>query len=270
MPALVDEATFDKVQKMLELNKRNASQRKAGKLEDAPRYWLTGKLFCGECGSSMQGVSGTSKTGAKYYYYYCKEQRSKRCHKKSVRKEWLEDLVTGILKGLLDDSENLASIAIDAAAYYKNNYKDTKYLEGLGAQRKEAEKGIANFIKAIEIGIINEATQQRMAELEEQKNALTEAIEAENNIRQSLYEDEHSIKAYFDKYLHADFDNPDTRDMILEYFVDKIHLYNDKIVITSWFSEDNREVPFEVLNGDNDLLLKGKLLSSTASPLAPH
>lgn len=265
VPAIIDEVTFDKVQKMLALNKRKGSQRKVGKLEDAPRYWLTGKLFCGECGSSMQGVSGTSKTGAKHYYYYCKEQRYKRCNKKPIRKEWLEDVVTVILKGLLDDSENLASIAVDAAAYYKTHYKDTKYLEGLEAQRKEAEKGLANFVKAIEMGVINEATQQRMIELQEQKNALTEAIEAEN-IRQSLYEDEHSIKAYFDQYMHADFDNAETRDMILEYFVDKIHLYNDKIVITSWFSEDNREVPFEVLNSDDDPFVKGEVVEFDCFP----
>ena len=33
--------------------------------DEAPRYWLTGKLFCGECGSSMQSVSGTKKTIAR-------------------------------------------------------------------------------------------------------------------------------------------------------------------------------------------------------------
>lgn len=266
MPAIIDEATFEKAQKMLEKNKRNGSQRKAGKPEDAPRYWLTGKLFCGECGNSMQGVSGTSKTGDKHYYYYCKEQRYKRCSKKPVRKEWLEDVVTVILKGLLDDSANLVSIAVDAAAYYKTHYKDTKYLEGLEAQRKEVEKELSNFVKAIGQGIFNELTQQRMAELQEQKIALTEAIEAEN-VRESLYEDEYSIKAYFDKYVHADFDNPETRDMILEYFVDKIHIYNDKIVITSWFSEDNREVPLEVLNGD-DPFVKGEVVEFDCFPFS--
>ena len=36
----------------------------------------------------MHGVSGTSKTGAKhYYYYYCKEQRAERCSKRPDRKE---------------------------------------------------------------------------------------------------------------------------------------------------------------------------------------
>ncbi len=90
-----------------------------------------------------------------------------------------------------------------------------------------------------------------MAELQERKDALNDAIEAET-VRQSLFEDEHSIKAYFARFLHADFDNPEVRDSVLEYFVDKIYLHEDRLVVTSWYSEDNREVPMEVLNGETE------------------
>ena len=72
MPVLVDKATFDRAQRRFAENKRKGSQRAHGMDEnEAPRYWLTGKLYCGECGSTMQGVSGTSATGRTYYYYYC-------------------------------------------------------------------------------------------------------------------------------------------------------------------------------------------------------
>lgn len=108
-------------------------------------------------------------------------------------------MVSGILKDLLSDSENLTSLAVDAARYYEEKYKSTSYHEGLEAKRKSVEKSIANFVKAIEHGIFNEATQKRMQELEQQRKGLTEAIEAEN-VRQALFEDEHSIKAYFMKF----------------------------------------------------------------------
>lgn len=42
------------------------------------------------------------------------------------------------------------------------------------------------------------------------------------------------------------------RDSVLEYFVDKIYLHEDRLVVTSWYSEDNREVPMEVLNGETE------------------
>ena len=62
MPAIIDEELFDKVQKMFAANKWGGSQKRA-KMKDIPRNWLTGKLYCGECGTSMCGTSGTSKTG---------------------------------------------------------------------------------------------------------------------------------------------------------------------------------------------------------------
>jgi hypothetical protein len=99
MPVLVDKATFDRAQRRFAENKRKGSQRAHGMDEnEAPRYWLTGKLYCGECGSTMQGVSGTSKTGRTYYYYYCSAQRRKECHLHKARKQGLEDMVLFALR----------------------------------------------------------------------------------------------------------------------------------------------------------------------------
>lgn len=244
IPALVDKATFDAVQARFALNKRKGSQRARGKDNkdgEAPRYWLTGKLFCGKCGASMQGVHGTSKTGRKYYYYYCKAQRAKQCDKRKMRKEQVEELVTILLRGLLENPENLASLAVDAAAYYRDNYRNTHYLDGLEAKRREVEKSTANLLKVIEKGVLSDAVTDRLVQLEEQKAALDEAIKAEH-VRAALFEDEHSIKAYFDKFMRADFDNPQTRDAVMEYFVDKVYLYDDKLVATFFYSEDRTEI----------------------------
>ena len=267
MPALVDEETFDKVQRKFAENKRKGSQRARGMDEnDAPRYWLTGKVYCGKCGSTLQGVSGTSGTGRTYYYYYCSAQRRKQCTLKKVRKEKLEDAVTMILRSILHDSENLMSLAVDAAAYYEKNYRDTGYLDGLEAKRREVEKSLANLVKVIESGLISETVTERLVQLEEQKRALNEAIEAEN-IRAALCEDEHTIKAYFEKFLHADFDNPETRDQVLEYFVDKIYLTDDGLVVTSWYSEDRTEVTWDMLYGeDGNPFVKGEAVKFDCFP----
>lgn len=267
MPVLVDEETFEKVQRKFAENKRKGSQRARGMDEnDAPRYWLTGKVYCGKCGNTLQGVSGTSGTGRTYYYYYCSAQRRKQCTLKKVRKEKLEDAVTMILRSILHDSENLMSLAVDAAAYYEKNYRDTGYLDGLEAKRREVEKSLANLVKVIESGLISETVTERLVQLEEQKRALNEAIEAEN-IRAALCEDEHTIKAYFEKFLHADFDNPETRDQVLEYFVDKIYLTDDGLVVTSWYSEDRTEITWDMLCGeDGNPFVKGEAVKFDCFP----
>src|SRR3712207_1199063 len=87
MPALVDMATFEAVQRKFVENKRRGSQRARGiDANEASRYWLTGKLCCAKCGSPMRGVSGTSKTG-RTYCYYCAAQRRHECDMKKLRKD---------------------------------------------------------------------------------------------------------------------------------------------------------------------------------------
>lgn len=140
MPVLVDKATFDRAQRRFAENKRKGSQRAHGMDENAaPRYWLTGKLYCGECGSTMQGVSGTSKTGRTYYYYYCSAQRRKECHLHKARKQDLEDIVLFALHNIVDDEENVTALALDAAEYYEKNHNDTAYLEAQGSGEKPCE-----------------------------------------------------------------------------------------------------------------------------------
>ena len=241
MPVLVDEATFDRAQRRFAENKRKGSQRAHGMDDaEAPRYWLTGKLYCGECGSTMQGVSGTSKTGRKYYYYYCSAQRRKECHLHKARKRDLEDMVLFALHNIVDDEENVTALALDAAEYYEKSHDDTAYLEALEAKRREVEKSLANLVKVIEKGVVSDTVTKRLTQLEEQKSALNDAIETEN-VRVSLCEDKHSIQAYFDKFLHADVNDPEIRDQVFEYFVDKVYLYDDKLVVSMWFSEDDRQ-----------------------------
>ena len=63
---------------------------------------LTTKLFCGYCGAE----SGTSHTGNTHRYYKCVSVKKKRTerHKKSVNKEWIEDLVVSeTMKMVMDD-----------------------------------------------------------------------------------------------------------------------------------------------------------------------
>ena len=86
---IVSVELFNDVQEKMLKNKKAPARRKA---EDD--YLLTTKLFCGYCGALMFGESGTSRTGEVHRYYKCATaKKHKSCKKKTVRKQWLEDLV---------------------------------------------------------------------------------------------------------------------------------------------------------------------------------
>lgn len=99
--------------------------------------------------------------------------------------------------------------------------------------------------------MVSETITNRIMELESQKTAFNEAIEAEK-IKQSIVDDEYSIQKYFDMYSNADFDDDETRNNIFEYFIDKIYVYNDRIVITWFYSDDKTEISLDKLTEITD------------------
>ncbi len=269
MPAIVSPEIFEAAQKRLVLNKRQGGQRANGLTPDeAPRFWLTGKLYCGKCGTPMHGYSGTSgHGGTKYYYYVCGASQKKKCTLKYVKKDKIEAIACFMLTKCLQDTELLASLAVDVAEYYKKEHEDKGYLDSLIAERTETEKALNNLVRAIEMGVFSETTQKRLRELESRKKALTEAIEAEK-IKLAVAKNEVSIQHFFDKYKNADLNDPTVRDFLLEYFVDKIFVYDDKVILTAWYGDDKKEIMW----GDIDFKIqkeRKRNKSSSASGLAP-
>ena len=149
IPAIVPQDLFDRVQEKLAKNKKAPARHKA---EDD--YLLTTKLFCGYCGAYLCGESGTSHTGNVHHYYKCVSVKKKRteCHKKSVRKEWIEDLV--------QDREN-----VNLPLYEQ--------------QLREADTAIQNLLNAIQQGILTKSTKSRLEELEATKEELETKIACE-------------------------------------------------------------------------------------------
>ena len=139
------------------------------------------------------------------------------------------------MESFLDDTEMLASLAVDMAHHYRETHsRGQEILEGLESRRKDVEGKLANFVKAISMGIMKETTATAMSALEEQKQELDAAIQAEH-VKANLFEDEASIGTFYQRFAHATMDTKETRDLLFEYFVDKIFLSPDTLTIASWF-----------------------------------
>ena len=250
MPQLVDDDVFDEVQRRFSINKRRGAKTKAELAamgDDAPDYWLTGRTFCLTCGGPMEGVSGTSKTGKTYRYYYCLNQRKKKCSAKTVRKEEVEARIEEIVESFLREPEMLASLAVDLADHYKQTHgRGDEILKALEARRTDVEAKLANFVKAISQGIFNASTAEAMNALEAQKQELDAAIQAEH-VKATLYEDEASIGAFYQRFAEATIDSVETREQLFEYFVDKIFIGRDQIVIASYYHDSARPTESEDL-----------------------
>ncbi len=108
------------------------------------------------------------------------------------------------------------------------------------------ERQIGNFVKAIAQGVFSTTMTQVIQDLEQRKSELDTQIQTEH-VRNALMEDEASIGAFFKKFAQAKLSDPDTRDMLLEYFIDSIWLGPDGVTIASWFYENGEHITWEEL-----------------------
>lgn len=250
LPRLVSDDVFNRCQEILEKNK-HGGRGGSRKLNPDPLvgidFWLTGHLYCGECGATMSGVSGTSKTGKLHYYYACANNRKHKCENKYVRKDAIERVVASILSDCINDPKLRILIAERVYAYYqKEHERDDCYAASLEAQIKDIDNKLGNIMRAIEAGIFNETTQERMSQLQEQRSLFSDELAAENNRKQYALKPQHVVK-YLECFI-GNLDEPSLRDKVLNYLVDKIYVYKDKVVVSFYYSDDKRVVGLKELN----------------------
>lgn len=237
IPAIVPQDLFDRVQERLAKNKKAPARKKA---ED--EYILTTKLYCGKCQSYMVGESGRSSSKNKVHRYYkCVSVKYHRgCDKKTVRKEWIEDLTIKVIKNIIFDDkliDRLAEVIIE------NLGKESTLLPQLRKQMKDVEKGIENLLNAIQMGIFTPSTKERLEFLEQQKENLKISIAQEEIIKPPI--DKDKILFWLYRFRKLDTTKIEHRKRLVESFVNAIYLFDDKIVFTFNYKDGSKTITME-------------------------
>ena len=170
IPRIVPDALFEEVQHIMEdrKNRPGVSGRK-GPGQDP--YLLTGKIFCGSCGSPMIGVSGTGKSRRAYHYYTCqRRQYKKACPKKNVSRDLIEYEVAKAISDLALTDENLEKIVRYTISWAKK-HADTSGAAACEARIRKANAAIKAILDAVEKGFYNESMQQRVLDLEAERRS---------------------------------------------------------------------------------------------------
>jgi len=236
IPQIISQELFDRVQARFSRSKKAPARNKA-KVD----YLLTTKLYCGKCGTFMAGESGTSRSGDTHYYYKCSNVKRRRgCDKKSVRKEWIEDLVVDLTMQYALADEPIERMAESVVELQK---KENTVLPMLKKRMAETAKAISNLLDAIQQGLFNAAAKQRMDELEAAKSALEIQIAQEEMQQPTLTKDQ--IVFWIGQFRHGDTKDMHFRRQLIDSFVNAIYLYEDKIVLTYNMQDSTETIPLE-------------------------
>ena len=253
VPALVPIELFNEVQKRIAKTKKAPSSHKA--VDD---YLLTTKLYCGHCESFMVGESGTSNTNKIYRYYKCATAKKRKgCHKKAVRKEWIEDIVIAQIKRFLMDDEAIDKMIKMVIEYQK---QENTTLPLLKQELRDVEKSIKNMLDAIQNGIFTSSTKQRLEELEARKEDLEISI-AKEQIFKPLIEPK-KLQFFFHKLRELDTTKLEHRRSLIDNFVNAVFLHDDRIDFVFNYQKGTKTVTFKELEeaseGSSDLIVSAR------------
>lgn len=237
LPRIIDDDLFNKVQEKLARNKRIPAKSKAG---DEVEYILTGILRCGKCKKLMTAYGGTSKTGKIHRYYKCNGVKKHECDKKSVRKNWIEDLVVDACRNVLTD-ENIKIIAKEVVEATTTENRDI--LKELKSNLKKAEKSKANLFETLKLCEDDDLRREFIAEITKENaiiDALKAQIEKESNFTCEITELE--VMFFLSQLQKGNVNDIQYRRLLVNVFVNEIYLYDDKLKI--FFNTSN--IPAEV------------------------
>ncbi len=140
-----------------------------------------------------------------------------------VRKEVIEDLVVKTAIEKLSNPEIMTYIINALMEIQERQLKENSVLKILTKQQKQVETAINNIVNAVERGIISNATNKRLKELEQQQEQLERQILIERS-KQAVQLKESDIREFYEQMLNE----PKT---LINYVIKQVRLYDDKVQI---------------------------------------
>ncbi|MGN0503317.1 MAG: recombinase family protein, partial [Ruminococcus sp.] len=241
-PRLISDDIFNKCQQKLEMSRRMRGQKKTDDID----FLLSGKCFCGNCGSPMFGDSGTSRNGDKHYYYTCHGRKKHRsgCKKKSEKKDFLEWYVVEQTVNYILAAERIDYVAERVVAKYKELFNESGIRE-LEARLQAIDKeldGCANALIASSVPSLAAKINEKAENLQIQKEDLEiELAKAKISNRAELTEQD--VLKYLNKFRGGDLFDEKYRREIIDTFINSVIVYDDKIII--YFNlKDGQQISF--------------------------
>lgn len=236
-------------------------------------FLLTGKAFCGHCGASMIGDSGTSNNGTRHYYYTCQAHKARKgCHKRAVRKDLLESKVISCVMDVVLAEENIRA-NIDLVLAQQEEELKSSPLASMESEYAEAKRQIDNVNNAIANGIWNSSTASKLKTLEDTAENLRVSIEMLRYSQAQLM-DRDRIEFFFHQFTKGDPQDPRFRQYVISTFINAVYVFDDHLDIVTNNCAGNVRLPLELLPDDPpdppDDFCSDKLSSSVPDVYHPN
>lgn len=267
-PAIIDRAIFEKCRQRAAANKR----AKVGK--PAPvEYLLKGKAFCGYCGATLIGDSGTGKSGTRHGYYSCSARKNGKssCRKLREKKGYLEWYVVEQTVKYVLQPDRLDYISERVAAMF-DDPADATELERLKARKADLERELEKLVDKL-IDTDNKSIIASINRRADEIDVLlidlnSEIVELSSKKIDPVTADD--VKKWLSGFCNGDAMDVGFQRRIIDVLVNSVFVYDDKIVI--YFNvRGGKQVSYiEMLDEASEIFdeLEGSIIDANAPPKA--
>ena len=230
IPAIISEDDFHRVQA-----KMKERQHKAAKFSAKQEYLLSGKIYCGECGSPYAGNSRKPRPDHPLYISYkCtrRNQRDTKCNNPEINRDKLEQLVLERLSGVLFNPDVIPRLVEQYNEYIAEKTGSARErVLALQTELRDVERKITNTVNLmIETG--SAAFKDKLNELEQSKEKLLfELTEAEAALKQENFSEEQISKLFHIAEQQLKNGTLANRRLVIDQYINKIIIYPDKIEV---------------------------------------
>ncbi len=230
IPAIISEDDFHRVQA-----KMKERQHKAAKFSAKQEYLLSGKIYCGECGSPYAGNSRKPRPDHPLYISYkCtrRNQRDTKCSNPEINRDKLERLVLERLSCVLFNPNVIPQLVKQYNEYIAEKTGSAKErMLALQTELRNVERKISNTVNLmVETG--SAAFKDKLNELEQSKEKLLfDLNEAEAALKQENFSEEQICKLFHIAEQQLRNGTLANRRLVIDQYISKILIYPDKIEI---------------------------------------
>ena len=212
---------------MIEKTKKAPARAKAV----GEKYMLSGLMRCGYCGRTVTGISGTSKTGGrKYFYYRCSSQNRKaKCELKSFRKSDLEDFVVEKTLELLTP-DTIGRISRKIVELCNEARKDKSNLKALEVRLQTAQEEKKNLITAIKKGNTGDILLDELNHTDAEIKDIELEILRENIKYPAITMEK--VRFFMEQLVQGNIRDFYFREKLVDSLVSEIKVYNNRITIS--------------------------------------
>lgn len=229
IPQVIDEKTFDKVQKLLRNKKRKPQKAKKGP------YILTGLIKCGCCGCSMHGYASIGGMYKKRYTNYtCRGGQSRNACGLMIKQEFLEKATATLIVKVLEESKKDTRISKKLFTNIKGSLQ--KEFNSLKSEIVYIERTINNRINALSNSKNDFVSEVITNQIKNDSTIKKLKEERKNELATQLKQIDDVVKKYLGDELKIDvadiLNNSDVFRGLAMLIIDEITITKDEVTFS--------------------------------------